>query len=62
MRDALTDEFAGFERKLRGMARQDDKARRLMTTPGASQHLTDRYSERQEEAQKLELRVNLKSI
>ena len=34
VRDALADEFAGFERKLRGMARQDDKARRLMTTPG----------------------------
>lgn len=34
MRDPLTDEFAGFERKLRGMARQDDKARRLMATPG----------------------------
>lgn len=33
-RDALADEFAGFERKLRGMARQDDSARRLMTTPG----------------------------
>lgn len=34
VRDALTYEFAGFESKLRGMARQDDKARRLMTTPG----------------------------
>ncbi|PKA38874.1 IS110 family transposase [Rhizobium sullae] len=34
VRDALMDEFAGFERKLRAMARQDDNARRLMTTPG----------------------------
>lgn len=34
VRDALADEFAGFERKLRAMARQDDNARRLMTTPG----------------------------
>jgi transposase len=34
VRDALADEFAGFERKLRAMARQDDSARRLMTTPG----------------------------
>ncbi|MDK4706619.1 IS110 family transposase [Rhizobium sp. CNPSo 4062] len=34
VRDALMDEFAGFERRLRGMARQDDNARRLMTTPG----------------------------
>ncbi|NLS08391.1 IS110 family transposase [Rhizobium sp. P32RR-XVIII] len=34
VRDALAGEFAGFERKLRGMARQDDSARRLMTTPG----------------------------
>ncbi|WP_028749737.1 IS110 family transposase [Rhizobium mesoamericanum] len=34
VRDALDDEFAGFERKLRTMARQDDNARRLMTTPG----------------------------
>ncbi|WP_064697734.1 IS110 family transposase [Rhizobium aegyptiacum] len=34
VREALADEFAGFERKLRGMARQDDNARRLMTTPG----------------------------
>jgi transposase len=33
-RDALADEFACFERKLRVIARQDDKARRLMTTPG----------------------------
>ncbi|MHC2296040.1 transposase [Rhizobium mongolense] len=32
VRDALADEFAGFERKLRAMARQDDNARRLMTT------------------------------
>jgi transposase len=34
VRDALADEFAGFERKLRAMARQDDNALRLMTTPG----------------------------
>ena len=34
VRAALMDEFAGFERKLRTMARQDDNARRLMTTPG----------------------------
>ena len=34
VRDALMDEFAGFERKLRATARQDDNARRLMTTPG----------------------------
>jgi transposase len=34
VRDALADEFAGFDRKLRAMARQDDNARRLMTTPG----------------------------
>ncbi|MFS8111265.1 IS110 family transposase [Rhizobium jaguaris] len=34
VRCALMDEFAGFERKLRAMARQDDNARRLMTTPG----------------------------
>ncbi|MET4691137.1 hypothetical protein AB7M37_004776 [Sinorhizobium fredii] len=27
-------EFAGFERKLRAIARQDDNAQRLMTTPG----------------------------
>ncbi|RAX37830.1 IS110 family transposase [Rhizobium tropici] len=31
VRDALAD---CFERRLRGMARQDDSARRLMTTPG----------------------------
>ncbi|CEO91274.1 transposon-related protein (plasmid) [Sinorhizobium fredii HH103] len=34
VRDALVHEFAGFERKLRAIARQDDNARRLMTTPG----------------------------
>ncbi|KQZ99880.1 transposase [Mesorhizobium sp. Root157] len=34
VRDALAGEFAGFERKLRVMARQDDNARRLMTMPG----------------------------
>lgn len=34
VRDALADEFAGFERRLRAMARLDDNARRLMTTPG----------------------------
>lgn len=34
VRDALADAFAGFERTLRAMARQDDNARRLMTTPG----------------------------
>jgi transposase len=34
VRDALADEFAGFERKLRAVARQDANARRLMSTPG----------------------------
>jgi transposase len=34
VRDALADEFAGFERKLRALTRQDDNAVRLMTTPG----------------------------
>jgi transposase len=34
VRDALVHEFAGFERKLRAIARQDDNALRLMTTPG----------------------------
>jgi len=34
VREALAGEFAGFERKLRAMARQDDNAQRLMTTPG----------------------------
>ncbi len=34
VRDALADEFAGLDRTLRAMARQDDNARRLMTTPG----------------------------
>lgn len=34
VRDALVHEFAGFERKLRAIARQDDNAQRLMTTPG----------------------------
>jgi transposase len=34
VREALVQEFAGFERKLRAIARQDDNARRLMTTPG----------------------------
>jgi transposase len=34
VRDACSDEFAEFERKLRAIARQDDNARRLMTTPG----------------------------
>lgn len=34
VRDALADEFAGFERNLRAMARQDANALRLMTTPG----------------------------
>ena len=33
-REVLTDEFSGFERKLRAIARQDENARRLMTTPG----------------------------
>ncbi|WP_234843670.1 transposase [Sinorhizobium meliloti] len=33
MRDALVNEFAGFERKLRAIARQDENAQRLMTTP-----------------------------
>lgn len=35
VREALVHEFAGFERKLRGIARQDENAQRLMTTPGA---------------------------
>lgn len=34
VRDALVHEFAGFERKLRAIARQVDNALRLMTTPG----------------------------
>ncbi|WP_234844967.1 transposase [Sinorhizobium meliloti] len=34
MRDALVNEFAGSERKLRAIARQDENAQRLMTTPG----------------------------
>ncbi|WP_234834319.1 transposase, partial [Sinorhizobium meliloti] len=34
MRDALVNEFAGFERKLRAIARQDENAQRLMKTPG----------------------------
>ncbi|SDN39682.1 Transposase IS116/IS110/IS902 family protein [Ensifer sp. YR511] len=34
VRDALVQEFAGFERTLRAIARQDDNALRLMTTPG----------------------------
>nr|WP_234896812.1 transposase [Sinorhizobium meliloti] len=33
VRDALVNEFAGFERKLRAIARQDENAQRLMTTP-----------------------------
>lgn len=33
-RDALASEFAGFERRLRRMARDHADARRLMTTPG----------------------------
>ncbi|WP_188773348.1 IS110 family transposase [Novosphingobium endophyticum] len=33
-RDALATEFAGFERRLRAMARQNADALRLMTTPG----------------------------
>ncbi|WP_234851117.1 transposase [Sinorhizobium meliloti] len=33
MRHALVNEFAGFERKLRAIARQDENAQRLMTTP-----------------------------
>lgn len=33
VRDALVHEFAGFERKLRAIARQDENAQRLMTTP-----------------------------
>lgn len=33
-RDVLASEFAGFERRLRGMARDHGDARRLMTTPG----------------------------
>ena len=34
VRDVLSAEFAGFERKLRAMARRDENALRLMTTPG----------------------------
>ncbi|WP_457663320.1 hypothetical protein [Sinorhizobium medicae] len=33
VREALVHEFAGFERKLRAIARQDENAKRLMTTP-----------------------------
>lgn len=33
-RDALASEFAGFERRLRAMARENGDARRLMSTPG----------------------------
>ena len=33
-RDVLAVEFAGFERRLRAMARENADARRLMTTPG----------------------------
>lgn len=33
-REALAVEFAGFERRLRAMARENADARRLMTTPG----------------------------
>jgi transposase len=33
-RDVLAAEFAGFERRLRAMARENADARRLMTTPG----------------------------
>jgi transposase len=33
-RDALATEFAGFERRVRAMARDNSDARRLMTTPG----------------------------
>jgi transposase len=33
-RDALANEFRGFERRVREMARQDERARILMTTPG----------------------------
>lgn len=34
VRDALVQEFSGFERTLRAITRQDDNALRLMTTPG----------------------------
>jgi transposase len=33
VREALVHEFAGFERKLRAIARQDENALRLRTTP-----------------------------
>ena len=33
VRDALAHEFEGFERKLRAIARQDENAQRLRTTP-----------------------------
>lgn len=33
-RAVLVEEFRGFERQVRALARHDDRARRLMTTPG----------------------------
>lgn len=33
-RAVLTEELRGFERQVRAMAREDERARRLMTTPG----------------------------
>jgi transposase len=33
-REVLADELRGFERRVRTMARQDERAHRLMTTPG----------------------------
>ena len=33
-RSVLADELRGFERRVRAMARKDERARRLMTTPG----------------------------
>lgn len=33
-REVLADELRGFERRVRAMARQDERAHRLMTTPG----------------------------
>src|SRR5579862_1658215 len=33
-REVMADELRAFERRVRAMAREDDRARRLMTTPG----------------------------
>lgn len=39
-RDALEREFQGFEKRVRSLARTDERARLLMTTPGAIVALT----------------------